>query len=178
MDKKIPYLGLCYGMQLATVAFARTIIGWKDANTTENNLKTKHPVIHLMPHQKKFMKIRAYGGTMRLGAWEALVKPKTLAYKIYGVYDGFLNKKLGLTAERHRHRYEFNNKYKDIFEKKGFLISAYSKKEGLVEIIELDQKIHPFYLGTQGHPEYKSRPLRPHPIFMAFIEACKKKKTW
>lgn len=171
-EKKIPYLGLCYGMQLAVVAFARDVLGWKMADTEENNPKTPYPVIHLMPAQEKFMKARAYGGTMRLGGWEAIVKKGTLAYSIYEKYDGFLDKERGLTSERHRHRYEFNDQYAQEFEKKGLVISARSAKENLAEIIELPQSLHPFYLGTQGHPEYKSRPLKPHPIFLAFISAC------
>lgn len=169
--EKIPYLGLCYGMQLGVVAFARDELGWKDANTEENDPKTTHPVIHLMPAQEKFMKVRSYGGTMRLGAWDANVKKGTLAYSIYEKYGGLLSSD-GLTSERHRHRYEFNDVYQKDFEEGGLTISARSVKENLAEIIELPQKIHPFYLGTQGHPEYKSCPLRPHPIFLAFIEAC------
>lgn len=169
---KIPYLGLCYGMQLAVVAFARDILGWGNANTAENDPKTKHPVIHLMPKQKVFMKKRAYGGSMRLGKWDAVVKKDTLAYKAYEKYNGFINKSKGLTSERHRHRYEFNNKYLNDFQKKGLVVSARSVAEGLVEIIELPTSVHPFYLGTQGHPEYKSRPLHPHPIFLSFIKAC------
>jgi CTP synthase len=173
-DKKIPFLGLCYGMQLSVVSFARDVLGFKDANTTENNKKTKHPVIHLIPSQEKFMKKRAYGGTMRLGEWKAKVKEGTRAYEIYDKYNGFIDKKKGLTSERHRHRYEFNNKYIKEFEKAGLTISAQSVEENLVEIIELSKKDHPFYVGTQGHPEYKSRPLSPHPIFLAFMEACNK----
>lgn len=171
-EKKIPYLGLCYGMQLAVVSFARDVLGWKDADTTENDLKTKHPVIHLMPKQKKFMEKRAYGGTMRLGAWEAVGRKGTLAYQIYDRHNAFINKEKGLTSERHRHRYEFNDTYAEAFEKKGLIISARSVSENLVEIVELATDQHPFYLGTQGHPEYKSRPLRPHPIFIAYLEAC------
>ena len=174
-DRKIPYLGLCYGMQLAVVAFARHVLGWKDANTTENDPKTKHPVIDLIPSQKELMKRRAYGGTMRLGAWEAMVKPKTKVYEIYKKYGGLLNNE-GKTSERHRHRYEFNNKYVNDFEKHGLIISARSVTEKLVEIVELPSDMHPFYVGTQGHPEYKSRPLAPHPIFRAFIAACKNNK--
>jgi len=169
---KIPYLGLCYGMQLAVVSFARDVLELKDANTTENNPKTKDPVIHLIPTQKKLMKKRAYGGTMRLGAWKAKVKIGTTAFDIYDKYGGFIDKNKGLTSERHRHRYEFNDKYINDFEKKGLIISAKSIEENLVEIIELSKNLHPFYVGTQGHPEYKSRPLAPHPIFLAFIEAC------
>ncbi len=161
----IPYLGLCYGMQLAVIAFARDILGWSDANTNENNSSTKHPVIHLMPAQKKYMDKRSYGGTMRLGTWDARVKKGTRAYEIYGHED---------TSERHRHRYEFNDEFKQDFEKNGLVISARSVVENLAEIIELPLSTHPFYLGTQGHPEYKSRPLSPHPIFVAFLKACTK----
>lgn len=171
-ERKIPYLGLCYGMQIAVVAFARDILGLRDANTTEVSPNTKNPVISLMPKQKEFMEKRAYGGTMRLGSWEAIVKPGTRAYKIYDQNKAFIDKKRGLTSERHRHRYEFNDKYAKDLEKHGLVISARSVAENLVEIIELPEKDHPFYLGTQGHPEYKSRPLKPHPIFLAFIEAC------
>lgn len=171
---KIPYLGLCYGMQLAVIAYARDVLGFKDADTTENNKKTKHPVIHLIPSQKELMKRRAYGGTMRLGGWEAKVKEGTRAYELYNKYDGFINEVKSLTSERHRHRYEFNDKYTKDFERAGLVISARSVVENLVEIIELPKNKHPFYLGIQGHPEYKSRPLSPHPIFLGFIEACKK----
>ncbi|VVA44153.1 CTP synthase [Candidatus Roizmanbacteria bacterium] len=162
----IPYLGLCYGMQLAVIAFARDVLGWTDANTNENDSKTKHSVIHLMPAQKKYMDKRSYGGTMRLGTWEAKVKKGTKAYEIYGKED---------TSERHRHRYEFNDEFKHDFENKGLIISARSEVENLAEIIELPESSHPFYFGTQGHPEYKSRPLQPHPIFIAFLRACMKK---
>ncbi|HBQ50714.1 TPA: CTP synthase [Candidatus Daviesbacteria bacterium] len=162
---KIPYLGLCYGMQLSVIAFARDMLGWSDANTTENDKNTKHPVIHLMPKQEEFMEKRAYGGTMRLGSWNAMVKKGTRTFEIY---------QKELTSERHRHRYEFNNEYAKDFEKAGMVISARSVEENLAEIIELPADQHPFYLGTQGHPEYKSRPLNPHPIFLAFIEAASK----
>lgn len=162
-DKKIPYLGLCYGMQLAVVSFARDKAGWKKANSEENDPESPYPVIHLMPAQEKFMKKRSYGGTMRLGSWLAKVKPNTLAWKAYG-------KKI--TAERHRHRFEFNDKFAKELEGKGLVISARSVEENLAEIIELSSADHPFYIGTQGHPEYKSRPLRPHPIFIEFIKAC------
>jgi CTP synthase len=172
-EKKIPYLGLCYGMQLAVVAFARSVMGWKDANTVENDPDSKHPVIHLIPSQKELMERRAYGGTMRLGSWDALVKKGSRAYEFYKKYNGLKNEN-GLTAERHRHRYEFNDEYTKDFEKNGLIISARSTMEKLAEIIELPIEMHPFYIGTQGHPEYKSRPLSPHPLFIAFIEACKK----
>jgi CTP synthase len=172
-QNKIPYLGLCYGMQLSVIAFARSVLGFKDANTTENDPKTTHPVIYLIPTQKALMERRAYGGTMRLGTWEAVVKKGTRAWDLYEKYGEFDNKEKGLTSERHRHRYEFNGKFAEDFEKAGLIISARSVKEGLVEIIEVPD--HPFYLATQGHPEYKSRPLKPHPVFMGFIEAASKK---
>lgn len=171
---KIPYLGLCYGMQLAVVAFARSILGWKDASTAENHPKSKHPVVYMIPSQKELMERRAYGGTMRLGGWDAIVQKGTKAYELYDKYDDFINKSKGLTSERHRHRYEFNNQFVKDFEKAGLVISARSVEEGLVEIIEVPD--HPFYIGTQGHPEYKSRPLKPHPLFLGFMEACSKKE--
>lgn len=169
---KIPYLGLCYGMQLAVVAFARDVLGLNDANTSENDSQAKHPVIHLMPKQKEIMEKRAYGGTMRLGAWDAIVKEGTRAYEMYSKHNGFIDKSKGLTSERHRHRYEFNDEYAKKLEEKGLVISARSAEENLAEIIELPESVHPFYLGTQGHPEYKSRPLKPHPIFVEFLKAC------
>jgi len=172
-DKKIPYLGLCYGMQLAAISFARDALGWKDANTRENDKDTKHAVIDLIPKQKEFMEKRAYGGTMRLGSWDAFVKKGTRAYEIYDKYKGFKEKNKDLTSERHRHRYEFNNSFAKDMEAKGLVISARSVEENLVEIIELPKDSHPFYFGIQGHPEYKSRPLNPHPIFLEFINACK-----
>lgn len=175
-EQKIPYLGLCYGMQLAVVAFARSVLGWKDANTSENDLKTKHDVIHLIPSQKELMERRSYGGTMRLGSWDAIVKKGTVAFWAYEKYGGPIDTTTGLTSERHRHRWEFNDAFTKDFEKAGLIISARSKIENLVEIIELPKDVHPFYVGTQGHPEYKSRPLAPHPLFVAFIKACKGRK--
>lgn len=172
--KKIPYLGLCYGMQLACVAFARDVLGLKDAATYEVDPKSKNPVISIIPQQKDLMERRAYGGTMRLGKWDAVVKKGSRAFEIYKKYNDFIDEEKGLTSERHRHRYEFNNDYAKSFEEKGFVISGRSVLENLVELIELPEKDHPFYFGTQGHPEYKSRPLRPHPIFLEFIEASSK----
>ena len=173
LDKKIPYLGLCYGMQLAVVGFARHVLGWKDANTTENDPKSKHPVIHMIENQKELMERRAYGGTMRLGSWDAMVKEGTRAFEVYKNAGQFKNGKKGLTSERHRHRYEFNNDYAGEIETAGLVISARSVVENLVEIIELPQKDHPFFMGTQGHPEYKSRPQSPHPLFVEFLKAAK-----
>src|SRR3989339_273516 len=131
-SSKIPYLGLCYGMQLAVVSYARDVLGYEDANTSENDKNTSHPVIHLMPKQKEFMENRAYGGTMRLGSWDAIVKKNTYAHEIYDKYNGFKDKNKDLTSERHRHRYEFNNEYAEEFEKKGLVISARSVNEDLV----------------------------------------------
>lgn len=172
---KIPYLGLCYGMQLAAVAFARDVLNWEKANTTENNPHTPYPVIHLIPKQKEFMQRRAYGGTMRLGAWKARVSKGTLADKIYSLHNGYIDRKSFFISERHRHRYEFNKKYEAEYQKKGLVISAKSTVENLVEILELPASTHPFYLGIQGHPEYKSRPDRPHPVFIEFVAAALKK---
>ena len=174
IEKKIPYLGLCYGMQLAAVAFARKVMNLRDADTEENNAKTKHPVIHIIQGQKKLMELRAYGGTMRLGGWDAIVKKGTIAWEAYNKFKQFKDKNKGLTSERHRHRYEFNGDYAEDFEKKGMIISGRSVVENLVEIIELDKKNHPFFVGTQGHPEYKSRPTKPHPLFVEFLKAASK----
>ncbi len=171
----IPYLGLCYGMQLSVVAFARDILGFKDANSTENNPKSKHQVIHFIPSQAEVIKRRAYGGTMRLGGWEAVVQKGSLADNIYTKYKGYIDPAKRLSSERHRHRYEFNDEYVKDFEKKGLYVTARSVVENLGEIVELDKKLHPFYIGTQGHPEYKSRPFKPHPMFLAFLKACKEK---
>ena len=168
--KKIPYLGLCYGMQLAVVSFARDILGWKDANTQENNAKSQHQVIHLIPKQKEIMERRSYGGTMRLGAWDARVEKNTRAFEIYKHHKAFKNKQEGLISERHRHRYEFNQEFEADFIKKGLIISSKSVVENLVEIIELPRSVHPFFVGIQGHPEYKSRPNFPHPLFTEFIK--------
>jgi CTP synthase len=171
-ENKIPFLGLCFGMQLAVIEFSRHVLGLKKADSTELNPQTPDPVIHMIPAQKRILAHRAYGGTMRLGAWRCRVKPGTLAWRAYAKYYGFLNLKTGLTEERHRHRYEVNEKYVKALQKAGLIISGRSTQENLVELIELPQKTHPFFLGTQGHPEYKSRPVRPHPFFLEFLQAC------
>ena len=161
---KIPYFGLCYGMQLACIEFARNVAGLKDANTTEINPKTKNPVIDLMPEQKVLMKEHRYGGSMRLGAYPCNLVGGTKAFKAYGQNN---------ISERHRHRFEFNNDYRDVLTNKGLVISGINSQRDLVEIIEL--KNHPFFVGTQFHPEFKSRPLNPHPLFKEFIKAAIKK---
>ncbi len=173
-ENKIPYLGLCYGMQLAVVEYARNVLGLKKANTTECAPDTPDPVIHLIPSQKEKMERRAYGGTMRLGKWECQVKDGTLAEKAYLKYPERISNHI--VAERHRHRYEFNDAYAKQIEAAGMVIAGRSVVENLVEIIELPPNLHPFFLGTQFHPEYKSRPLSPHPLFLAYIEACLKYK--
>jgi len=181
-EKGIPYLGLCFGMQMASIEFARNVLGFSDANTTEANPKTKHPVIHVMDSQKEYLEKHQYGGTIRLGAWPCLVKKGTLLEKSYLDYGKVTNapwfiprdKKIDgkgslVIYERHRHRYEFNNKYKKDYEKAGFVVSGTSPDGALVEAIEL--KNHKFFVGTQFHPEYESRPLTPHPIFMSFVKS-------
>jgi len=164
-ENKIPFLGLCFGMQMAVIEFARNVAGLKKANSEEIDPKAPHLVIHLMPDQEKYLKKHQYGGTIRLGAWPCSLKKGT---KIYSLY------KKPLIYERHRHRFEFNNKYRDLLEKKGLTISGTSPDNRLVEAIEITN--HPFFIGTQFHPEYKSRFLQPHPIFVSFIKACLEQK--
>lgn len=163
---QIPFLGLCYGMQLAVIEFARNVASFKDANSTEINPKTKYPVIDLMEEQKEKLKEKKYGGTMRLGAYKCRLQQKTHAYKAYNN---------SLIFERHRHRYEFNNKYKNDLENKGMVFSGINPEMDLVEIIELKKSNHPFFVATQFHPEFKSRPLKPHPLFRDFIKSAIKK---
>ncbi len=168
-EHQIPFLGLCYGMQLAVIEFARHVAGLKNANSEEINPKTPHPVIHIIPEQKRNLKKRAYGGTMRLGSWDAYLQPQTYTYAIYDKYHGFKDKTKNLVSERHRHRYEFNDAYADQLTAKGLVIAGRSVEENLVEFIELPRRTHPFFVATQGHPEYKSRPLAPHPLFLEFL---------
>ena len=166
-ERKIPFLGLCYGMQLAIVEFSRSILGYKDANTTEVNLETRHPVIDILPEQEKLLAKKKYGGTMRLGAYPAILKKGTIAYAAY---------KERLISERHRHRYEVNPLYIEELEKGGIVFSGFSPDFRLMEIMELAKKNHPFFVGTQFHPEFKSRPIAPHPLFREFIRAAIAKK--
>jgi CTP synthase len=162
---KIPFLGLCYGMQLAVVEFARHVAGLKNANTTEVNPNTPYPVIDILPEQKKNIAESNYGATMRLGVYPAVIKNKTAAYTSY---------KQNLISERHRHRYEVNPDYIDKLEKSGIVFSGFSPNKRLMEIMELPKNIHPFFVGTQFHPEFKSRPLKPHPLFREFMRAALK----
>lgn len=185
-ENKIPFLGLCYGMQLATIEFARNVVGLKNANTTEVNPKTDYPVIDILPEQKKNMAEKNYGATMRLGAYPALIKSGTIAQSAYHNTTWEkeslkLRKKYGtpkdelLIFERHRHRYEVNPEYVKKFERKGLVYSGTSPDGRLMEILELPKKVHPFFMATQFHPEFKSRPLNPHPLFKEFIKAAIKK---
>ena len=160
-ENNIPYFGLCYGMQLATVEFARNVLGYKDANSTEIDPKTQHPVIHIMPDQEKKLLERNYGATMRLGAWDCVLGENSLVRKLYGKSE---------ISERHRHRYEFNNEFRKEIEKYGLKIVGTTPDTKLVEVIELPN--HPFFVGTQFHPELKSRPLSPHPLFVGFVKAA------
>jgi len=156
-ENNIPFLGICYGMQLAVVEFARHVLGLEKAHTTEVDPNTPHPVITLLDEQKR---VAQMGGTMRLGSQKVIIKEGTLAHKIYGST---------VVYERHRHRYEVNPEYVDMLQKGGLVISGVSEN-GLVEMIEL--KDHRFFVGLQGHPEYKSRPLSPSPIFVSFLKAA------
>jgi CTP synthase len=168
---KIPYLGLCYGMQLAVVEYARHVLGLKGANTLEVDADTAHPVIHMIKGQDEILKRRAYGGTMRLGSWECRVKRDSIADGAYTKYNGYDDQKNKIVGERHRHRYEFNDAYATQLESAGMRITGRSNVESLAEIVELPKSVHPFFLGTQYHPEYRSRPLKPHPLFLAYIKS-------
>ncbi|MEK7174371.1 MAG: CTP synthase [Patescibacteria group bacterium] len=162
-EHKIPYLGLCYGMQLAVVEFARHVLGMRGANTTEIDQKTKYPVIDILPEQKNNLREKNYGATMRLGAYPAKLKAGTIARRSYGAEK---------IIERHRHRYEVNPEHISALEKGGLVFSGVSPDRRLMEIVELPEKNHPFFLGTQFHPEFTSRPLRPQPLFLAFMKAA------
>ncbi|MCX6751325.1 MAG: CTP synthase [Candidatus Nomurabacteria bacterium] len=163
---KIPYLGLCLGMQIMTLSFARNVLGLKKADSTEFVFDTPDPVITTMQDQIEKIKNKNYGATMRLGAYPCVLKKGSLAQSAYGASK---------ISERHRHRYEVNPKYVEQIEKAGLIFSGKSPDGILMEIAELPKNKHPFYLGTQFHPEFKSRPLMPHPLFSAFIKACIKK---
>jgi CTP synthase len=157
-ENKIPFFGICLGMQMAVVEFARNVCGLEGANSSEFDLQTPHPVIHLMAEQKS---IDTKGGTMRLGTYPCVLQNGTLAASLYG------REKID---ERHRHRYEFNNSYRAEFGAKGMILSGLSPDSSLVEIVEL--RSHPWFLGCQFHPEFKSRPMSSHPLFRGFIAAA------
>ncbi len=168
-ENKVPYFGLCYGMQMAVIEFARDVANLKDANSAECDQKTKNPVIHIMPGQEKLIKEKGYGGTIRLGGWPCKLKPGTRLAKAYARFSA--NK---IVSERHRHRYEFNNDYREMFDNLGLTVAGTSPDGKIVEAIEISN--HPFFIGVQFHPEYISRPLSPHPLFVEFIKVCKDKK--
>lgn len=157
-ENRIPYLGICLGMQMAMIEFARHVIGYTDANSSELAPDTAHPVIDLMPEQKN---VTDLGGTMRLGAYPCILKKDSKAYQLYGREQIF---------ERHRHRYEVNNEYRDVYEAKGMELSGVSPDGHIVEMIEL--KDHPYYVATQAHPEFKSRPNHAHPLFAGLVKAA------
>jgi CTP synthase len=166
---KKPYFGLCYGMQMAAIEFARDVLGLKDANSAEVNPETKNPVIHVMPDQAELIAKKQYGGTIRLGGWPCKLKPGTRMYEAYAKMSKD-KKAPNIIYERHRHRYEFNNDYREVMEKRGLTIAGTSPDGRIVEAIEITS--HPFFIGTQFHPEYISRPLAPHPLFVEFINTC------
>lgn len=166
-ENKIPYFGLCYGMQLMLVEYARNVLGLFGAHTTEIDPRTKHPVVLIMPEQKKILKEDRYGGTMRLGAYPAKLSKNTIARDAY---------KKDTVEERHRHRYEVNPEYIKAFEDAGVVFSGQSPSGVLMEIAELPKTTHPFMLGTQFHPELQAKPLSPHPLFSAFITAAAERK--
>lgn len=157
-ENNVPFFGLCLGSQIMAIEFARNVCNLKNANSEEFDKNTQHKIIHFLPGQ---FEGRAKGGTLRLGAWPCEIKKDSLAFKAY---------QKAKISERHRHRYEFNNKYRAILEKNGFFVSGTSPDDNLVEIVEITN--HPWMLGTQFHPEFKSRPNRTHPLFASFIEAC------
>lgn len=161
-ENGIPYLGLCYGMQLMVVEYARNVLGLKEAHTVEIDPKTKDPIIDVMPDQKQIIKDKNYGGTMRLGSYPAHLEKGTHAYNAY---------KESKISERHRHRYEVNPEYIEALEDAGLVFSGKSPDGVLMEIAELPKKEHPFFMGTQFHPELQARPLAPHPLFTAFMKA-------
>ena len=162
-ENKVPYFGICLGMQLAVIEFARNVAGLKEANSTEFDPETPYPVIDLMPEQ---IGISKKGGTMRLGAYKCVLKPGTKAYKIYGKSE---------IVERHRHRYEFNPEFRPILEEKGLVVSGEYKAKKLPEIVEIPE--HPWFIGCQFHPEFKSKPFNPHPLFVSFVKASVDKKN-
>jgi len=169
-ENGLPYFGLCYGMQMAVIEFARNVCKLNRANSEEVDPKTPHPVIHIMPGQKELLEKKQYGGTIRLGGWPCKIVDGSRLARAYEKKFG----KQKVVSERHRHRYEFNNKYIKQFEKNGMTIAGTSPDGKIVEAIEITN--HPFFIGTQFHPEYISRPLDPHPLFVEFVRVCLKIK--
>lgn len=164
---KIPFFGICYGMQLAVIEYARNMAGLSGAHTTEVNPKTEYPVIYIMPEQERNVMENNYGGTMRLGAYPARLEKGSIAREAYDT---------GSISERHRHRYEVNPEYVEKLKEAGLVFSGVSPSRKLMEIIELPRQEHPFFVATQFHPEFQARPLYPHPLFTAFVKAAVSKK--
>ena len=164
-EHAIPYLGLCYGMQLAVIEFANHKAGIKGATSKELDDKAVHQVITIMESQKDKIKDNNYGGSMRLGAYPATLKKGSLVASLYGTTS---------VSERHRHRYEVNNEYVKRLEESGLIFSGTSPDGHLMEFVELPKSVHPFFIGTQAHPEFKSHPSAPHPLFVGFIKAAGK----
>lgn len=160
-ENNVPYLGLCLGMQIAVIEFARNVLAWPSATSGEFDPKSKKQVIHIMPEQRKNMAEDNYGATMRLGAYPCVLDKKSKSFKLY---------EKDKISERHRHRYEFNNDYREEFVKAGMLLAGLSPDHHLVEIVEIPS--HKFFIASQFHPEYKSRPDRPHPLFLGFAKSC------
>ena len=157
-ENKVPFLGLCLGMQISVIEFARNVVGFRDANSTEFDPNTTHPVIHMMEDQRD---LTDKGATMRLGSFDCHLNESSLTRRVYGMPD---------IKERHRHRYEFNNEYREKFEDMGLIIAGVNPERNLVEVIE--HRDHPFFIATQYHPEFKSRPNRPHPLFVGLIRTA------
>jgi len=162
-ENNVPMLGICFGMQMAVVEFARNVLGWKEAGSTEINPATPYPVVDLLPGQKQE---GPKGGTMRLGQKEIRLQPGSRLHRAYGTL---------LIRERHRHRYFFNEKYKEQFQQAGFRVTAVDTRHGLAEAFELDN--HPWYVAVQFHPEYQSTVDNPHPLFMAFMNQALAQKS-
>jgi CTP synthase len=157
-ERRIPFFGICFGMQLAVIEFARNVAGLERANSAEVDPETPHPVIDLMPEQRT---VSEKGATMRLGGWPCVLREGTRAYEAYGVRE---------VSERHRHRYEFNPEYRDQLSRAGLVLSGTSPDGRLIEVVELAD--HPWFLGSQFHPEFQSGPFDPHPLFTAFVGAA------
>jgi len=172
-EQKIPFLGICLGLQLAVIEYARSVLGLTGANSTEFDEKTAHPLIAFLPGQES---IRQKGGTMRLGTYPARLSAGSLAEELYKKYRPSEIKK-GIIAERHRHRYEVNPEYQERLQKGGLVISGVLPERELVEFIELSPEVHPYFIATQAHPEFRSRPEEPHPLFAGLIGATQQKKV-
>jgi CTP synthase len=175
-ERKVPYLGLCYGMQLACVEFARNVCGLEDVHAEECKSDAAHKIIHSIEFDSSVQTIKGEGTSMRLGAFDSHLLAGSLAYEVYSKHNAFVldesgKVREGVISERHRHRYEFNNSYREMLKEKGFVFSGVSPDNEFVEMIELPRSEHPFFIATQAHPEYKSKPLSAHPLFIELLLA-------